>query len=113
MVMTAEERARGGVNLVQMAQDLEEGRPPRPDYTFLPGEITTTPATPEPDEQDTAEHDVPTTSGQSKEDLGTPAATTYAVPRMRLPVQVTMTPPDVIETPNAISSGAVGRPRAE
>ena len=109
-----------------MAQDLEEGRAPRPDYTILPGEVTTTPATPtsddhdsrsdhpdQPDGQDTAEPDGPITSGQSEEDHGTPSATTYAVPRMRLPVQVTMTPPDVVETPNAISKGAVGRPRAE
>ena len=126
LVMTAEERARGGVNLVQMAQDLEEGRAPRPDYTILPGEVTATPATPTPDDhysqsdhpdqtdgQDTAEPDGPITSGQSEEDHGNPSATTYTVPRMRLPVQVTMTPPDVVETPNAISRGAVGRPRAE
>ena len=99
---------------------------PRPDYAVLPGEVTTTPETPtsddhdsqsdhpdQPDEHNPTEPDGPIASGQSEEDHGTPAATTYAVPRMRLPVQVTMTPPDVIETPNAISSGAVGRPRAE
>ena len=134
MVMTAAERARGGVNLVQMAQDLEDGLAPKKDYAILPGEQGTATQPPdqsdgedtsppsrsddddhpdEPDGRDSAEPDGPEATGENAEDKGTAATTIYVVPKMPVPVQVSMTPPDVAETPNAISKVGVGRPRTE
>jgi hypothetical protein len=130
VVMTADERKLGGVNLVQMAQDMEDGIPPRADYAVNPNENDNQPPTLVDDRPNTpgdtnysgdesAENpNVPGDSSNSDDsddgNVGnnhtTSTPTTYVVPKGKVLVTTDTSPPDVVETPDATSKRRAGRP---